>query len=1381
MCRIDENPAPRSICITAHRRPQPKPNLQIAGFGLQRVNAQGNLAENTEIRAAMDPQPSRESASEGGPSGVHHSLLPHEPSVLAGQASKTHADALMQRPPGSPLTTAGGGVLARVRHAEVALAGAQKTLREKQLQLDKGERQQQAEAVAFALAMAERQRLADNALRRSRRDAGLAIQRASASWMDPDELQRLLDVAREASGAEPDILAEANAALSVQRQRLRDAREQGAVEGARSEGDLVRQARQTVVRASLIEFIGQVRDGSATANGTAGGHADTPDGTALVATLHRMIGCARRVGVEQSVLSDARTLFRQQATQALQETKAAPCTLEAICRLSDLIDICKESDRDGESQLGTVLGQAQHVLKQHQARRAKLVVTSLNQILLTGAGTSPAQDVALLENAIDTAHDAVTALGDKPESSEDFGRLQQLTTVAQKRLEGRRNELAQLEQERRDASVASWRATRHQLELSISVAKAAVEANDERLRLAVEIERAEVNRRDGAVRQFAAQQMAKAEDEERLRREKQQVLDAKEEVKRLKWSLKVSQDGAHAAVRKAEEEANRVKHLAAEETREAQAEARSRRRELEKVTQRMKSANHRKEREFNEHEQRQVKEFRDQEERAKRLLKEEQARVALQQKMVEDARSEAERLRTEQGQVVGAWQQAEKGATALAAENAKVAKQALEAQQKAEEVARQAQHEVKDMQEEMTKKEEGLKKEMQEQEQAHELERLQAQQATKEAELLKVRQQELLEELKAGREELQRARDKQEELEKFIADQRTEKEQLNEKMREKSNLIKEGDRELKEAKEEINKLRAETADAVEGRRKTRKEAGRLKAEQTEAYETKAKAELEAKDATEKAAAAIKEMDKAKEELRQIEAASAKASAELTVFHKEDVAEMTRKHEKALQQKEDQLEYAEDMLTRMEAKEAARKAKNAGNQQRIDDDVRVAYEKLRVKTDELAAAKKELEQSKAKTKSADSAKGTWKREQKEQEDRFAKQLEQARNTKASLEKQKAEAVQAKEKALRGEMKALDEVEKLREEMELLNARLDEAGGIIRDHEEQTASVSSQRVAPPRAASRPSATSSGPSAEGALSTVDVEQLALAIAIKLQGARDEATPAASSHANRRGAGASREIIETERMPRRGAGASREIIETEPVPAQRDAQRVRREVAPATSATTSAKAATVRTKPAEKPALRLKGMTSTSSDSPISSERPRPSRPGSHDEFPDQGTVSPPGVSARIATGKGKAVASPPSLAAPPATSSPASRPRTAPSTPQRSQRRPARSRALNLADMPKADTPPSHSSKRSAGSTPSTDRSAVGQHSSTSKSPGTGTQKSQNDSAAGLPSLLEEDAAADQPPPDQHGWLGWWADSRQSPPGGDDGDNEQPKSPR
>lgn len=73
-------------------------------------------------------------------------------------------------------------------------------------------------------------------------------------------------------------------------------------------------------------------------------------------------------------------------------------------------------------------------------------------------------------------------------------------------------------------------------------------------------------------------------------------MQAKEEVKRLKWSLKLSQDGAQAAVRKAEEEVKRIKHRAAEETRLAQAEARTRRRELEKATNRMRSVSTRKER-----------------------------------------------------------------------------------------------------------------------------------------------------------------------------------------------------------------------------------------------------------------------------------------------------------------------------------------------------------------------------------------------------------------------------------------------------------------------------------------------------------------------------------------------------------------------------------------------------------------------------------------------------------------------------------------------------------------------------------------------------------------------------------------------------------------
>ena len=1136
-------------------------------------------------------QPSHESSG-GGSSD--QPLVTQDNTLLAGQSSKVHhaVDPSVPRPAGSPLST--GGVLARIRHAETALAAAQAALREKQIKLEAGEREQQAGASASRMADAERQRLADDGARRTRMEIKEALKSKSASWVDPAELQRLLDAAREKS-VEAATLASADAALDVQRQRVREAREQCVIDGVRSEDEIARKVRLLVVRTSLNELVGQSKPKGAL------------DSDTTLTTLHRMIGTARDAGVEPASLSAASDLLQQNAAVALGDETSPPGSLDAMSMLSDVVEICPVGTGDSGAQLGVLLEQAQQDLKQQQPLRAELLVASLNQMLLAGATKSPAHDIAMLENVVDSADNAVARLGDDIESSEHCARLRQLKVMSQKRLEGRRDEQSHLEQERRDTSASAWRVTRQQLEMSISVAKAAVEANEDRLRLAMEIERTELNRRDASMRHLAAQQQVKSDEEDRFRVQMQQVVDAREEVKRLKWSLKMAQDGAQAAVRKAEEEASRIKQRAAEETRQAQAEARSVRREFDKASQRMKSANQRKEREASAQDQKQVRDFREREERLNRLLKEEQERVGLERQMAEEARTEADRLRNDQDKVIGGWQQAEKDATALAQQNAGLAKKALEAQQKAEEVARHAQQEVKDIQEEVLREKEGLKKGTAEAEQAREQDRLLAQHAKKEAELLKDRQQELLEELKAEREHMQKARDKQEELEKTIADQRTERDKLNDKLNQMTHKWEQGERDLTEAKEEAAKLQTETAKAVDGLRKARKETARLKAEQSEGAVSKQTAELEAREAKDRVASLMKEIEKLKDEVEKLKQELAKQGEYFDSKHQAHIEELQRVNEKIVHQKEAQLEYAEDQLTRLEASEKARKAKNAGTQQRIDDDVRAAYEKLRVKTDEFNATKKELEQFKSKAKSVDGLKNTLKRVQKEHEE-LLKHLDQARDEKATLERLKTEAEQAREKASKEERKARHELEQLRtlgyepNNPQEEHAPLWDAAPVTSPAQ---APRSSGGAAAPRSSGGGSSSDSpvrpgglsgglgggglgGGGLGGALGGVDVVDLARAI---LDGwhERQDSSPERHTPVN---SPEQRQIVETEQRPnqRETQRARREveprqiIEETELLQSLRETQRVRRE------SIATAKQSAARQN--QKPALRIKSI---------------------------------------------------------------------------------------------------------------------------------------------------------------------------------------------
>ena len=66
---------------------------------------------------------------------------------------------------------------------------------------------------------------------------------------------------------------------------------------------------------------------------------------------------------------------------------------------------------------------------------------------------------------------------------------------------------------------------------------------------------------------------------------------AQEEAQRLKWSMKLAQDSAAAAIRKSEQEAKQTKHKVAEEVRQAHIEARQNKRELERTKQKLRFEN----------------------------------------------------------------------------------------------------------------------------------------------------------------------------------------------------------------------------------------------------------------------------------------------------------------------------------------------------------------------------------------------------------------------------------------------------------------------------------------------------------------------------------------------------------------------------------------------------------------------------------------------------------------------------------------------------------------------------------------------------------------------------------------------------------------------
>ena len=440
-------------------------------------------------------------------------------------------------------------------------------------------------------------------------------------------MQRAIETATQL-GISEDQIAAATSMLQARRTQLQDVAERY---GGSLDEDARGKAKAIVMQDELVALLNR--------------QADSVDDTYLF-PLHRMTIAAQSAGVERFRVEEAQMTLMQLLKSTLDEEIRKEVSLESLSKLSTNIDICNEASFTPDAQLADQMVQAQQRLEQHQDERATLAVAMLNKALLEGAGRD---EITCLEDAVDAASEALKHLHAGVAASAVVDEVRRLVTTAEARLERRAEESKLLEAEKHRATIEALNASREQLDIGLAAARAAVEANAERLRIAQDaerlvkdVERMEQSKQELAAKHLEAQQQAKKEQDKLLQNEHQQILDAKEEVKRLKWSLKLQQDGAHAATKKAEQEASLVKKKAQEEARQAVTEAKHRKRELEQMKARVKSESERK-----------TKFYREQEIRQAKIIHEQEERLRAEEERVEKARKEAETAKAEQAGIVG--------------------------------------------------------------------------------------------------------------------------------------------------------------------------------------------------------------------------------------------------------------------------------------------------------------------------------------------------------------------------------------------------------------------------------------------------------------------------------------------------------------------------------------------------------------------------------------------------------------------------------------------------------------------------------------------------------------------------------------------------------
>jgi hypothetical protein len=283
--------------------------------------------------------------------------------------------------------------------------------------------------------------------------------------------------------------------------------------------------------------------------------------------------------IDAALLSRAREREQQLAERELQQAMDAPDTLESIRNLASVMELCAEAGFADETRLEQLLRDARRVMSERQPQRVALALASLRQLVVAGIANVETHAVAQLEEAVCLAEEAVEAAeseaGCKEGESRDIALVRELAGSAQAQLRVRRDALAAQEEERRETA---WQESRKLLERLVASAQAAVDANKERVQVAQEQARLLKELSEDGERQQhvfsergAALQQRVVEREEQIEQQQQETELAREEIKRLKWSIKLTQDGAQAAKRQADEEIQEAKEKADELVRQAKA------------------------------------------------------------------------------------------------------------------------------------------------------------------------------------------------------------------------------------------------------------------------------------------------------------------------------------------------------------------------------------------------------------------------------------------------------------------------------------------------------------------------------------------------------------------------------------------------------------------------------------------------------------------------------------------------------------------------------------------------------------------------------------------------------------------------------------------
>ena len=1042
----------------------------MLGKGLQQEE-QEVLPDETLVLVPSGP--ARTSARSGRSSSPKKSGRPTASSSRPSQGSSSAADAGMG--PSAREASLGdvpdplAAARLLVRQAQQALEVCTAALNGAQEDLKAAERKHRAAVNKHRMLMdAEHQSsLAGGPAGACRRrcEAARRLRRVCECWVDPDSLQQQMRAARDV-GVEARLLEAADATWQARSRQLQQATQRVLQPSTVKHYDTARQAKAMVI-ADELSFLSQ-------------GHEETPAAGPRLSMFARLRSTVREASsldpqqlfIDAALLSRAREREQQLAERELQQTMDAPDTLESIRHLASVIELCAEAGFADETRLEQLLRDARRVMSERQPQRVALALASLRQLLAAGIASVETHAVAHLEEAVCLAEEAVEAAESdargKEGESRDIALVRELAGSAQVQLRARRDVLAAQEEERRETA---WQESRKLLERLVASAQAAVDANKERLQVAQEQARLlkELNE-DGQRQQQvisergAALQQHVVELEEQVEQQQQETELAREEIRRLKWSIKLTQDGAQAARRQADEEIQEAKEKAEELVRQAKAEAAARRRDLEKVQSSAQSAQEKQNKllkqteERVKHEQERVRQEQERVAQMERRVKDEQQqmekRVKEEQQQTEKVRQHLEHLRTEQSKESTLWRDAEKDAMALAKRNAEVAQNALAAQKVAEDALTRTKHEVTVLQQDIVSTQQMLKSADGTRERAVEQVEMRATKLREEGERLQAKIAELNETLKEERttskaahqawdeakEEYER---KGEETREVIEGQKNQIRELQERVKSEVAKTATARAEERELDSTNAKLKKELAEANAARKKAKEDIQQMSKEKTQANESRDEA-LKLKDEAEKALQLTEERVRVLlEEAAQRERAKTAVQAK----HAKELEEQEAKYEKQLQQKEAQLEYAEDSLLRREKADSNALRKKMAAKKLADETQRFMTDKWKTAKDEAEMLRQQLTESKSRMEATKNKQLVAMREQKERDEKLLQQQHaetlKIKEEAQRLKEEKEKMLDAKRQAEEAASKRAAELAQHIEEQNLLRAKLHEA--------------------------------------------------------------------------------------------------------------------------------------------------------------------------------------------------------------------------------------------------------------------------------------------------------------------------------------------------